>query len=173
MKHFCRSRLNHFFLPTFQDTTPNNERFCIVYLYYEVWRHGLSRKCMFLVKIQAAITGVLTFYWSGRTASTPSTLLIQWTVRINRFWQLGSVHKIHIYIEATSPFRSSSIDKFRFLLPYPEMTGGVMSMTGPQFLQINGFSNMFEGWGGEDDDLYRRIVGAGLGLERLSVHHSR
>ena len=32
------------------------------------------RKCMLLVQIQAAITGFLTFYWSGRTASP---LLIQ------------------------------------------------------------------------------------------------
>ena len=35
------------------------------------------------------------------------TQFIQWTVRINRFWQLGSVHKIHIRLEATSPFEFS------------------------------------------------------------------
>ena len=31
-------------------------------------RRGLSRKCIFYVQIQAAITGFQTFYWSGRTA---------------------------------------------------------------------------------------------------------
>ena len=61
-------------------------------------RRGLTRKCMFLVQIQPAITGFLTFYWSRRTASP---LLTQWTVRINWFWQLESVDRIHIHLEAT------------------------------------------------------------------------
>ena len=34
-----------------------------------------------------------------------SPQLIQWTVKINQFWQLGSVHKAHIHLEATSPLR--------------------------------------------------------------------
>ena len=42
--------------------------------------------------------GSPTYDWLSKTASQ---LLIQLTVRI---WQLGSVHKIHIPIEATSPF---------------------------------------------------------------------
>ena len=63
-------------------------------------RRGLLRKCIFRVRVQAAISGFQTFYWSSRTASPQ---LIQWTVRINRFWQLGSVHKIHIHLVATSP----------------------------------------------------------------------
>ena len=33
-----------------------------------------------------------------------SPQLIQWTVRINRFCKLAYVHKIHIHLEATSPF---------------------------------------------------------------------
>ena len=39
------------------------------------------------------------FFWSR--AASPQ--LIQRTVRINRFCKLGSVHKIHINLEATSP----------------------------------------------------------------------
>ena len=66
-------------------------------------RRGLLRKCIFLVRVQAAITCFQTFYWSSKTASPQ---LIQWTVRINRFWQLWSVHKIHIHLEATSPLYS-------------------------------------------------------------------
>ncbi len=31
-----------------------------------------------------------------------------------------------------------------------------MSFTQEQFEKINGYSNEFYGWGGEDDDLYRR-----------------
>ena len=54
----------------------------------------------FIVRIQAVKSGFKTFYWSNRTTSPQ---LIQWTVRINQFWQLGSVHKIHFNLEATSP----------------------------------------------------------------------
>lgn len=35
--------------------------------------------------------------------------------------------------------------------------GGVSSVSTGDFLRVNGYSNLFWGWGGEDDDLYRRI----------------
>ena len=34
------------------------------------------------------------------------------------------------------------------------------------FLQVNGYSNEYWGWGAEDDDMYVRILHSCLGLER-------
>lgn len=31
-------------------------------------------------------------------------------------------------------------------------------MSAETFVDINGFSNLYQGWGGEDDDLYARII---------------
>jgi hypothetical protein len=36
--------------------------------------------------------------------------------------------------------------------------GGVCAFLAKDFQHINGFSNIFWGWGGEDDNLYQRIV---------------
>ncbi len=44
-----------------------------------------------------------------------------------------------------------------FGLPYPEYFGGVVSITPGQFRAANGFSNVFFGWGGEDDDFRHRV----------------
>ena len=63
---------------------------------YSQRRRGLSRKCTFHVQIQAAITGFQTFYWSGRTAYPMNC-------QNKLVWQLGSVHKTHDHLEATSP----------------------------------------------------------------------
>jgi len=42
-------------------------------------------------------------------------------------------------------------------LPYEQIFGGAGSFSREHFELINGFSNKFWGWGGEDDDLYNRL----------------
>lgn len=49
-----------------------------------------------------------------------------------------------------------------YKLPFSNYFGGVLSFTPDQYRLTNGFSNKFYGWGGEDDDLYTRVVHAGL-----------
>ena len=56
-----------------------------------------------------------------------------------------------------SSSRISSLNEFRYNLPYEEMTGGAISISSSQFLKVNGFSNKFYGWGGEDDEFYQRL----------------
>lgn len=46
-----------------------------------------------------------------------------------------------------------------FRLPYSSIFGGVSAMTVQQFQSVNGFSNAFFGWGGEDDDMSNRFDG--------------
>lgn len=52
---------------------------------------------------------------------------------------------------------SSSIDVFRYNLPYLNLFGGAVAIRSDQYLLINGMSNKFVGWGGEDDDFFRRL----------------
>ncbi|XP_014345570.1 beta-1,4-galactosyltransferase 4-like [Latimeria chalumnae] len=44
-----------------------------------------------------------------------------------------------------------------YRLKYSGYFGGVSAMTKNQFQKVNGFSNKYWGWGGEDDDLGKRI----------------
>ncbi|XP_018547150.1 beta-1,4-galactosyltransferase 4 [Lates calcarifer] len=44
-----------------------------------------------------------------------------------------------------------------YKLRYKGYFGGVTAMSKEQFLQVNGFSNIYWGWGGEDDDLRIRV----------------
>lgn len=41
-------------------------------------------------------------------------------------------------------------------LPYKNIFGGATAFTARQFVKVNGFSNRFYGWGGEDDDMSGR-----------------
>ncbi|XP_008114833.1 beta-1,4-galactosyltransferase 1 isoform X1 [Anolis carolinensis] len=61
---------------------------------------------------------------------------------------------------------SVSMDKFNFRLPYNQYFGGVSALSKEQFQKINGFPNNYWGWGGEDDDIYNRLVFKGMGISR-------
>ena len=52
---------------------------------------------------------------------------------------------------------SVAVNKWNYRLQYKSYFGGVTALSADQFQAINGFSNSFYGWGGEDDDLFHRI----------------
>lgn len=62
------------------------------------------------------------------------------------------------YSASTSLFNSCVVVVVSSSLPYSEFFGGVSGLTVEQFRKINGFPNAFWGWGGEDDDLWNRLV---------------
>ncbi|XP_004372392.1 beta-1,4-galactosyltransferase 1 isoform X1 [Trichechus manatus latirostris] len=76
---------------------------------------------------------------------------------------------------------SVAMDKFGFSLPYVQYFGGVSALSKQQFLTINGFPNNYWGWGGEDDDIFNRLVFKGMSVSRPNavvgkcrmIRHSR
>ncbi|CAF0820781.1 unnamed protein product [Didymodactylos carnosus] len=53
---------------------------------------------------------------------------------------------------------SVAVNTMNYQLPYRTIFGGVSAMTREQFRSLNGFSNVFFGWGGEDDNMASRIM---------------
>ena len=60
------------------------------------------------------------------------------------------------------------MDTLHYKLPYPDIFGGVVALTKEQFKNVNGFSNQFWGWGGEDDDMNYRIKKKKYKISRYS-----
>ena len=59
---------------------------------------------------------------------------------------------------STAPIQlSSEIQHWDNSVPYTTYTGGVISASRADWIKINGMSNRFVGWGGEDDELYFRF----------------
>jgi hypothetical protein len=62
------------------------------------------------------------------------------------------------YTDCETPIQLNSENKqWGGGLPYAEYTGGVVSMSRRHWIQINGMSNIYNGYGGEDDDLFFRL----------------
>ncbi|XP_046361309.2 beta-1,4-galactosyltransferase 4-like [Haliotis rufescens] len=73
-----------------------------------------------------------------------------------------------------NPFHLSTANaKFRYRLPYSWYVGGIIALTPSLYKRINGFSNWFFGWGGEDDDFAKRMQSFGLRVERNSIKTGR
>ena len=43
-------------------------------------------------------------------------------------------------------------------LGYMYLIGGALLLKPKEFVKVNGFSNQFYGWGGEDDDMFKRYI---------------
>lgn len=67
----------------------------------------------------------------------------------------------------------ASLDEFRFNLPYRELFGGAIAIRTEQFAHVNGMSNMFQGWGGEDDDLSARLRAKKMEIWRFPGPYSQ
>ncbi|XP_030761109.1 beta-1,4-N-acetylgalactosaminyltransferase bre-4 [Sitophilus oryzae] len=68
---------------------------------------------------------------------------------------------------------SSSLDTFRYNLPYLTLFGGAIAILSQQYEEVNGMSNLFFGWGGEDDDFYTRLISHNLFPYRFDPEISR
>lgn len=79
---------------------------------------------------------------------------------------------------STPTHLSKYCSQYDYAVPYPWACGGVMLFFAEDFVKINGYSNEFWGWGGEDDDLALRIAHVGLEVRHregryLSLPHAR
>ena len=62
-----------------------------------------------------------------------------------------------------------SIDKWNYKLLYPAYLGGIVALRREHYEKINGVSNQFWGWGGDDDDMYKRIIKNGMKISRYNT----
>ncbi|CAF4582918.1 unnamed protein product [Rotaria sp. Silwood2] len=53
---------------------------------------------------------------------------------------------------------SVAVDKFHYRLLYSTLFGGVTAFSLSDFVGANGYPTIYWGWGGEDDDMYLRVV---------------
>ncbi|KAI0222737.1 Beta-1,4-N-acetylgalactosaminyltransferase bre-4 [Lamellibrachia satsuma] len=65
------------------------------------------------------------------------------------------------------------VDKYKYGRKYVPKFGGVTVFTKGDYTRVNGFSNLFYGWGGEDDDMRQRIGAANLTVHRYPLEVSR
>jgi beta-1,4-galactosyltransferase 1 len=68
---------------------------------------------------------------------------------------------------------SIAVNTLGYRLPYEEIFGGVSMILVSDFIKINGYSNLYFGWGGEDDDMFERLKYHGLPISRYSSEIGR
>ena len=66
-----------------------------------------------------------------------------------------------------------AVDKWNYTMLYAHYFGGVVALRKEHFEKINGVSNKFWGWGGEDDDMRRRVVKHGMNITKYAKDIAR
>ncbi|XP_072022269.1 beta-1,4-galactosyltransferase 5-like [Amphiura filiformis] len=61
----------------------------------------------------------------------------------------------------------SGADRWNYKILYANFFGAVTGLTRSQVFQINGFPNVYWGWGGEDDEIRMRVKEAKLDITRV------
>ncbi|ESO10994.1 hypothetical protein HELRODRAFT_71994, partial [Helobdella robusta] len=68
---------------------------------------------------------------------------------------------------------SVAIDEMKYKLNYLYLVGGVLNIRKEHFLALNGYSNLYWGWGAEDDDMACRMFFSGLRITRPPITIAR
>ena len=68
---------------------------------------------------------------------------------------------------------SVAIDEMNYQVPYEELVGGVFAIRVEHFFKVNGYSNLYWGWGAEDDDMAYRLQHVGLRITRPPAQLAR
>uniref|UniRef100_A0A023FZA8 Beta-1,4-N-acetylgalactosaminyltransferase n=1 Tax=Amblyomma parvum TaxID=251391 RepID=A0A023FZA8_AMBPA len=79
----------------------------------------------------------------------------------------------NIYTCPQQPRHMSVRIDYRSGVPYTLMFGGVSSLNKEHMLLVNGFSNLYWGWGGEDDDISFRLKHFNLTILRRPAEIAR
>ncbi|KAH7727167.1 Protein W02B12.11 [Aphelenchoides avenae] len=58
------------------------------------------------------------------------------------------------------------VNSLAYQLWYKEIVGGALAISMHDYLAVNGYSNMYWAWGGEDDDFGKRILSNNYTIER-------
>lgn len=88
------------------------------------------------------------------------------------------IEKIYSYPEKPT-HTATACEQYNYKMPYNQYFGGVCLFNEKDFLNINGFSNSFNGWGAEDDNLLFRIKKNKIDINRIlnskykSLSHER
>ncbi|XP_059093438.1 beta-1,4-galactosyltransferase 4-like isoform X2 [Tigriopus californicus] len=101
--------------------------------------------------------------------------------RTNSSWDCVVYHDVdhlpenedNIYTCWDVPRHMNSNDDNNGRLLYSKYFGGVSAMKPAQYIKINGYSNRFFGWGGEDDDVQKRITKIGLEWRHVDLKTGR
>ncbi|KAH6920132.1 hypothetical protein HPB50_028879 [Hyalomma asiaticum] len=79
-----------------------------------------------------------------------------------------------VYACQENPYHiSRCLDIYEYKPSYPTIFGGVSALTQAQMEKVNGFSNVFWGWGGEDDDMSTRVRYSGYKLVHANCSTGR
>ncbi|KAI1304258.1 Beta-1,4-N-acetylgalactosaminyltransferase bre-4 [Halotydeus destructor] len=68
---------------------------------------------------------------------------------------------------------SPAVSTMRYKPMYPQLVGGVLAIRSAHFELVNGFSNNYFGWGGEDDDMFERLHANELDVVRWPLDIGR
>ena len=66
-----------------------------------------------------------------------------------------------------------ALDKWNYKTLGKKHFGGIVALRREHFEKINGVSNQFWVWGGEDDDMYKRVLHHGLNITRYAPEIAR
>ncbi|XP_075980767.1 beta-1,4-N-acetylgalactosaminyltransferase bre-4-like [Anticarsia gemmatalis] len=151
----CQSRYKLAILVPYR----NREKNLIIFLYYI---HRLLKKQLLEYRI-FVIEQYGTEKWNKGTLYNIAFLETQrfgtWDCLIFHDVDLIPEDERIMYNCSKNPLHlSSAVEGHGYVLPYRRIFGGVTALTPTQYETVNGYSNFYWNWGGEDDDMFARSL---------------